>query len=71
MKTKEIKVVSNVPMPENRGKYPFKEMKVGDSFFFNGLQARAAATASNAAKRYGFKFATRKEEKGARIWRTA
>lgn len=51
-------------------KYPLASLEVGDSFLVPGAVARRLATAaSQAGKRLGRKFATRKVEGGVRVWR--
>lgn len=51
-------------------KYPFKDMKVGQSFLVAGDSAVSArASASSHGKRYGTDFASRGEGEGIRIWR--
>ena len=56
-------------------KYPFKKMKVGDSFFVphpEAKQARQAALGRNKRKRNPnnpMRFITRTTEGGVRIWR--
>lgn len=65
------KIEKDVPFPEDStGQYPFADMEVGDSFF---AADKTAVQLSNAAshwrKRKGWKFKTRTEEGGARIWR--
>jgi len=75
-------VESNVPLPPPSGndrkggtgrpatKYPFGEMKVGDSFVtIEGDKARTAA--AQYGKTNGMRFITRKERGGIRIWRAA
>ena len=70
-----------VPLPRPRSRYgswPFQNMSVGQSFFVpNDVIARykheetIRASAHNAGKRYGMKFATQRQPEGIRIWRTA
>jgi len=62
-------LTSDVPLPESRGKYQFKNMKIGDSFFSYKLSARTAAM--NFQKLHGVKFVSRREGDGIRIWRVA
>ncbi len=62
-------LTSDVPLPESRGKYQFKNMKIGDSFFSDKLSARTAAM--NFQKLHGVKFVSRREGDGIRIWRVA
>jgi hypothetical protein len=72
----EIVIESNIPMPGKFGirtaKYPFKKMKIGDSFYFEGMHRTTIYQyAKSFAKRnnLSWKFATRQENKGHRIWR--
>lgn len=57
-----------VPLPR---KYPFGDMRVGDSFLIPASAKRASVTV--AAKRFGdkhgMKFTVRKTDKGYRCWR--
>ena len=75
-----IKIDKNVPLaelPKKKGfcKYPFMEMDVGDSIFFdNEPKATKSAPASAAkihAARVGRKVACRTEGRGVRIHRIA
>lgn len=75
--SQEIVIEKNVPfrskysnLPCN--KYPFKKMKVGDSFYFEGVHrttvyhyAKVFAKTNNLK----WRFATRQEKTGHRIWR--
>lgn len=66
----------NVPMPApkrgRRSKYPFAQMRVGDSFSFDlKLRNTVSAAASAYASNNGVKFAMRSEGGNARIWRVA
>lgn len=78
----EIKIESGIPIPERISnfakKYPWKEMKVGDSIFvdrINGepvqLTRERASKAITYAKKFGIKFCTRAaaDGSGVRIWR--
>lgn len=68
-----IKIESGIPIPEPRGKearFPFRDMKVGDSFLTKVEQRLVAAAASDYGRRNGIKFATRKVLGGTRCWRT-
>jgi hypothetical protein len=66
-KETEGTVVSNVPVPERYTRYPFHQMKVGDSFY------SSSSTVTSAAFRHGTlynkKFTVRKEGDGLRVWR--
>ncbi len=73
----EFKIDREIKIP-NVGKYPFREMKVGDSFLFNEDYSRRAMTKiSNAGRNFKnaskdcqhYKFATRKVDNKIRIWR--
>lgn len=66
----------DVPMPFDglgKGKsiYPFMEMDVGDSAFFEGQKSsgRANSMAKKYAQRSGRKFTCRAVNGGVRIWR--
>jgi len=68
-------IEKKIPMPKSdRGrpyKYPFEQMEVGDSFFVPKDEAeKARNSALQYARREGKIFHTRKENDGARIWRT-
>ena len=70
-----IKIDKNVPIAEVFRKYPFMEMDVGDSIFFdnepNGTQSAPASAAKIHAARVGRKVACRTEGRGVRIHRIA
>lgn len=66
-----------IPPPQQRTKYEFDRMEVGDSKFWPGEAAGKAVVAY--ARKSGKKFATRKEVQtseeneevsGLRVWRT-
>jgi hypothetical protein len=63
-----MQIEKNIPVPE---KYPFAQMKEGDSFLISSLMKRTTVTV--AAKRYGHKhameFTIRKTPDGLRCWR--
>ena len=70
----EIKIDKNVPLPNGLGKYckwPFGEMKIGDSFEVDADQGYTIRTsASYYAKRHeGFRFSIRRHGKAYRCWR--
>ncbi|MDO8539492.1 MAG: hypothetical protein Q7S40_03560 [Opitutaceae bacterium] len=78
--TMQVTITHNVPLPPRlfcAAKYPFEEMKVGDSFFAAVLGARLAKNAEYYRKKGGGgldkKFSVRKAVEngihGARIWR--
>ena len=75
-----FKIDDDVPMPaDGRGRtvlYPFRSLKVGQSFFVECIPAKADSIAGcgiAAAKREGppWKFARRKEGSGYRFWRVS
>lgn len=75
-----IKVESNKALPLKRrgvpGKYPWKDLKVGDSFFIEGRDKKngiysclASFNKRNAEE--AIKITIRMEPKGVRVWRIA
>lgn len=69
----EIKIDKGIPIPakgagRNR-KYPFREMEIGDSIFTEKLGTTSLI--KNWESSTGFKFTTRSENNGRRIWRIA
>ena len=74
-----MKIDNNVPVPppgevrDNRTKYPFREMEVGESFFVDGKEdgCRAKAAALMMTRRSRLTFKTQRENNGVRIWRVA
>lgn len=71
----EIKIEKNVPAPSRRQcKYPFLDLKKGDSFFvksptkkqINTLRARASHLGKN-----GSKFKTSLVDSGIRVWKVS
>lgn len=82
----KIKLDDDVPIPgsySGEDKYPFRDMKVGQSFFEEGKTSdQLTNSASHWRKKMGWKFKARnvteqvtdddgtvREAKGARIWR--
>lgn len=68
-----LKIDKKIPMPppKNHVIYPFKEMKIGDSFLVAGnINPRLAASRFKKANK-GWNYASRKEGDYVRIWRTA
>jgi len=68
-----IIIEKNIPVPEdkyNRGYLSdtLRQMAVGDSFFYPDANS-ARASAVRIGKISGFKFITRKENNGIRVWR--
>ena len=69
-------IEDNVPVPNAFGRTGFNaalcQMQPGQSTRIDGLeQTRAQSAIQYAQRKTGFKFVTRKEEGGVRIWRTA
>lgn len=70
-------IENNVPAPSQSGsgvkKYPFEDMSVGDSIFFEGQTSmgKAVLAARAYAKYHGRKVSCRSENGGVRVWRTA
>ena len=71
-----IQIDSDIPAPERRkyhgghSKYPWKELKVGQSFVAPWVDKNSAnSTVWRAGKTHGVKFVVRKEGKGYRVWR--
>lgn len=71
-----IGIDKGVPMPrmgtKNR-RYPWEEMKIGDSFLFPSTKSQSNAynCAKAASLKTGWKFAVKKTPDGIRCWRTA
>lgn len=72
-------IEKGVPIPDDprgrRGKYPFKDMEVGDSFFVSCDDEKRKKTVRNSiyASRWrrekGYKFKCSLEKEGIRVWR--
>jgi len=76
MSEKAFKIEKGVPVPPPKSgryaKYPFAKMDIGDSFFASEHPTKVRPAASWWANRHaGFKFQTRKEGDGVRVWRVA
>lgn len=76
----EIRVQRGIPIPriKPRGlkgtkppKYPWSEMRLGDSFLFPTGVGRAGHTAAIQASKGDRKFKTAKVDDGYRCWRVA
>jgi hypothetical protein len=69
------KIEKNIPMPSSafRSKYPFADMQVGDSVFFDNepmrSQSKPVISAHNFGTRNNMKFSARSEGNGVRVWR--
>lgn len=69
-----LAIESNIPIPpKTRGRkarWPFSDMKIGESVEVLEIEADRARTAVwNTKRNYGYEFTTRKTELGIRIWR--
>lgn len=51
-------------------KYPFAQMEVGQSFFAEQSSSPSSAASAFCKKNAGYKFVTRREKDGFRVWRT-
>lgn len=71
-----FKIEAGLPIPNNKTKYPFRSMKVGDSFVIlsdnpQGKQRRLYSSIAYWKKALpGRHFVMRCVEGGVRIWRT-
>ncbi len=72
-----IKLQKNIPMPAPKNKYPFADMKIGDSFFIKDEPGKPATrVVQPAAAHYkridsSFDYRTRQMDGGVRLWRIA
>ena len=76
-----MKIEKNIPAPSGyganvSGKYPWRKMDVGDSVFFDNEPDKTQSNPAAAARLFSrknpeFKFATRSEGNGVRVWRVA
>ncbi len=70
-----MKIDKKIPIQKGyclyESKYPFKKMKIGDSFLATkAIKISSLRTsAAQFGKRHNIKFLTRKVEGGLRIWR--
>ena len=71
-----IKIDKNVPLPNPdgfQGKYPWRKMEVGDSFFVVGKKTNSLTGCAYKLKELGMRFAfrtvTEDGVKGVRAWR--
>lgn len=73
MENNGFKIESGIPIPSKSGdsRYPFREMKVGDSFFVPGKKAaNLAGCLGYYRTRYKITLVTRTVDGGVRVWRT-
>ena len=68
-----MKIETDVPVPVSTRsrKYPFLDMQVGESIWFDEqVNGRAYRSALSTGTRHNLKFVARKEDSGIRIWRS-
>lgn len=68
-----IKVEKDVPIPagDNRSKYPFAELEIGDSFTVEKSKYSSLRNlASYRKNRYGETYVVKVEGEKVRVWRT-
>ena len=60
-----------MPTSKRSRKYPFLDMAVGDSVFFDGeeVNGKAYRAAMSTGTRHDLRFVARRENNGLRIWR--
>ena len=65
------KIEKNIPIPtDGRKKYPWNEMEIGDSMFFDGRSStQVSAICGGWGRRNGRRFLVKKEGDGCRAWR--
>ena len=62
----------DVPLPEARKRYPYREMEIGDSFFVEGGGIQNICNQNyRTGKKLGRSFIARKEDNGVRVWRVS
>jgi hypothetical protein len=73
-----IKIETGIPVPSNitrKSKYPFKEMKIGESFFLTDkidpekTRKKVSAAATMFCREKACRFKTQTFETGVRVWR--
>jgi hypothetical protein len=68
----KVELEKDVPVPESRKRYPYREMEIGDSFFVEGGGLQNICNQNyRTGKKLGMSFIARKEVNGVRVWRTA
>ena len=68
-----MKIETDIPVPVSTRsrKYPFLDMQVGESIWFDEqVNGRAYRSALSTGTRHNRKFVARKEDSGIRIWRS-
>lgn len=66
-----MKIDKNIPVPNDKPKYPFSEMEIGDSIWMENGASGAASAYMYRKKHPEFNFMKKsdKEGLGARLWR--
>lgn len=68
-----MKIDKGIPLPpkgEYRRKFPFSQMEIGDSVFVADKRpAEFAASMQYVRRKLGYRFTTRSENGGTRVWR--
>jgi hypothetical protein len=67
-----VKIDHDVPMPQSIHKYPWDEMKIGDSFLapVKSLGSMASLCSRKKAEK-GWQYRLRQTPEGIRVWRVA
>ena len=71
----EFKIEKDVPIPapsNNIGRYPFRQLNIGESVHIEIGEAKFSSLRSRLThiqQKTGARFATRKTETGIRVWR--
>lgn len=68
-----VQIEKNIPFPPptagRRSEYPWYELKVGDSFAYNGSVVNAQAAATYYTGKTNKTFRARAHNGGTRVWR--
>jgi len=66
----EIKIENKIAIPSKPSKFPWAELKIGDSFLCpSGHESAFRSNVCVASKRLGIKLTVRKTPEGLRVWR--
>ena len=70
-----MKIERGIPVPEHKARYPWADLRPGDSFFVVSADVQKARKNLSSltvyqAKKRGWEFTTRIEKGGVRVWRT-
>lgn len=68
-----VQIEKNIPFPDpspgRRSKYPWRELKVGDSFAYDGPAVNAQSAATYYTNKTNKTFRARKHNGSTRVWR--